>query len=262
MWEAFLSFTAWPMTPPAPGSFFHISLAVSGSFLAAGFARLAARSARLRPERVLFFCGLILLIFECYKQAFLYTVINHGRYDWWFFPFQLCSTPMYLCLLYPVLSIGKTGQAGFRKAAATYLEDFGLLGGIAALAFPEGFLTAYRSLTLHGFFWHFILIFIGVYCAEKKLSDFSEHEFSRSLPVYFLFCLIASAVNTAVQLTVYPESYADMFYINCFFPSEQPLFHQISLLLGNFWGHLAYILSSCLGAWIIHQICKKAVQHH
>lgn len=260
MMSDFLFFTARPMTPPAAGSFFHVALAVSGSLMAAAVSCFLARSSRLRPERILFLSGFILLILECYKQAFLYTVVNGGRYDWWYFPFQLCSTPMYICLLYPFLSVRAPRQTAIQKALATYLEAFGLLGGIMALAFPEGFLTGYLSLTLHGFLWHFLLIFIGIYCAKKGLSDFSEHGFARAVLFYVLFCLIASVINTAVQLKVYPESYADMFYINCFFPSEQPVFDRISLLLGNIWGHLAYMLTSCIGAWLIHCVWKKCAQ--
>lgn len=41
-------------------------------------------------------CGIILAFGELYKQLFLYVIVNHGKYDWWYFPFQLCSTPMYL----------------------------------------------------------------------------------------------------------------------------------------------------------------------
>ena len=88
------------------------------------------------------------------------------------------------------------------------------------------------------------------------LTDFGEHGFAKIIPLYAAFCLLATFINTAVQLTVYPASYADMFYINCFFPSEQPVFHQISLALGNGWGHLAYLLASCLGAFFIHHILK------
>ena len=54
-------------------------------------------------DRILFCCGLFLSASELYKQLFLYYMINQGRYDWWYFPFQLCSLPMYFCLLLPFL---------------------------------------------------------------------------------------------------------------------------------------------------------------
>lgn len=274
--ERLLSATAWPMTTPSPYSAFHLLLGALGIGAAAAAARLLSRRNAVKPERVLFFCGLFLACSELYKQLFLYFLVNNKTYNWWYFPFQLCSTPMYLCLIFPFLNHSRRNTAPLRKMTqhaapeqkpvlssgtargicATFLQDFGLLGGFMALSFPEGFLYPYWALTLHGFIWHFLLIFIGLYCFFRGLTDFGEHGFAKIIPLYAAFCLLATFINTAVQLTVYPASYADMFYINCFFPSEQPVFHQISLALGNGWGHLAYLLASCLGPFFIHHILK------
>lgn len=270
----FFQLTAWPMETPAAGSAFHILFASTGILAAILAALFLAGKKAVRPERLLFACGLLLALSELYKQGFLYFAVNGRRYNWWYFPFQLCSIPMYLCLVYPLAARGQRkslkhiapiGRCKTQppeawpettpaaRILATFLQDFGLLGGFMALAFPEGFLYPYRTLTLHGFLWHFLLIFLGVYCASRRLSDFGESGFARCLPLYLACCLIATGINTAVQLTVYPDSYADMFYINCFFPSEQPVFSQISLALGNLWGHVAYLLASCLGAFFIHR---------
>ena len=186
--------TAWPMEMQAPGSAFHLLLSLAGIACAVLAAMFLAGRKNLRPENVLFSCGLLLAFFELYKQGFLYFVVNGRCYNWWYFPFQLCSIPMYLCLAYPFLarphtSSGKHGvfNTGGSGAAApilaTFLQDFGLLGGFMALAFPEGFLYPYWTLTLHGFFWHFLLIFIGVYCGRRGLSDFGETGFARCLPL-------------------------------------------------------------------------------
>ncbi len=242
---------------PSPG---HgpTSKRASGTSMAGEFAGLkrirlfnhktvAGTRKKAQADSLLFACGLILAICEMYKQLFLYLVVYQGHYNWWYFPFQLCSIPMYLCLLYPFFP-------GMQKVFSTFLEDFGLLGGIMALAVPDGLFHPYCLLTLHGFFWHFILIFLGLYCRWKKLGDSSSHGFWQMLPLYLLCCCIASGINFTLQLTGGMDAYTDLFYINCFFPSEQPLFRQISLLFGNIWGHLAYILASCLGAKIIHQL--------
>ena len=96
-------------------------------------------------DRILFSCGLFLLLTECYKQCFLYFIIDKRHYDWWFFPFQLCSLPMYLCLLLPFLK-----HKSMKTAVCTFLQDFNLLGGLAALIVSEGFRGIHWTLTLHG----------------------------------------------------------------------------------------------------------------
>ena len=243
----FLQKTAWPMTPPAPWSAFHVMVSLSGLLIAGFLARFLAQHYKSHACLILWICGVLLGTGELYKQLFLYEIVNHGRYDWWYFPFQLCSTPMYLCLVFPLLPGGIP-----RRTAAAYLESFGLLGGIMALTEPSGLMHPYWTLTLHGFLWHFILILLGVYCGRKGLADAGAGGFFRMLPLYGLCCSIAIFINTMEQLCIYPRDYSDLFYINCFFPSEQPFFHQLSLWLGNVWCHILYVLASCCGAGLIH----------
>ena len=246
----FFSATAWPMEAKLPYSPFHLILTAAGCALAVSCALWCARSPRIRPSRLLASCGLSLALLELYKQGFLWEIVFRHTYNWWYFPFQLCSVPMYLCLLYPFFP-------GRQKRFATFLQDFGLLGGIMTLAVPDGLLHPYWALTLHGFFWHFMLIFLGLYCRQKNLADPLANGFLRMLPLYFFCCALASVLNTIIQFLPGQHAYADLFYINCFFPSEQPVFRQISLMFGNLWGHLAYLFASCLGAWAIHRICGR-----
>ena len=43
--------------------------------------------------------GLILFIMESVKQLYLYFKVFNRAYDIWYFPFQLCSVPMYLSII-------------------------------------------------------------------------------------------------------------------------------------------------------------------
>lgn len=49
-------------------------------------------------RRILLGVGLFLMFCEGYKLLFYYYVIGHGSFQWWVFPFLLCSIPMYLCV--------------------------------------------------------------------------------------------------------------------------------------------------------------------
>lgn len=262
LFYSFFSATAFSMETPLPGGPFHLTLTAFGLAASIAAALFLSRFSQknplgrrilFRPETLLFICGLLLLLSELYKQGFLYFIVFNRHFNWWYFPFQLCSIPMYLCLLFPLLE-----RMGLALPTAVFLQDFGLLGGIMALMIPDGFLWPYWLLTLHGFVWHFLLVFLSLFCCFSGLSSSPSSRFSQCLPIYFLCAGAAALINTGVQLFLYPETYADLFYINCFFPSEQPVFSEISLALGNLWGHLAYLLSSCVGAGIIHVIFSAA----
>lgn len=261
--QKILSLTAWEMTPPKPYSAFHLLLGAAGIVTAVLAARwLASRRftaqqlASHRSQAVLFSCGLVLLALEAYKQGFLYFVEFDGVYDWWYFPFQLCSIPMYLCLLYPF-------SGKFSVILATFIQDYGLLGGIMALLVPDGLMHPYWTMTLHGFFWHFLLIFAGIFCAFSGASDQSTRGFLKTVPLFFTCCLAAIFINAAAG----PLSDADMFYLSPYHPSSQPVFHRISLALGIFPGILLYIGAILLGAFLVHlgcrqirEACKKGVK--
>lgn len=250
--------TAWPMTPPVPWSAFHIIFSLLGliaavflSVFLAGYCRKKDVQKQRVSCLVLWICGIILGAGELYKQLFIYEVINQGHYDWWYFPFQLCSTPMYLCLLFPLLPAGLP-----QRTAASYMESFGLLGGIMALAEPSGLMHPYWTLTLHGLLWHIFLIFIAFFCAHSGLASRTTRDFLCTIPLFFTFCLIATVIN------VLTGGKADMFYISPYYPITQVVFHQISLALGVVPGIVIYLISICTGAFLCYKLLNALTNGH
>lgn len=196
-------------------------------------------------DRILFGCGCFLAACEIYKQLFLYFVINQGQYDWWFFPFQLCSLPMYLCLAVPFLPSGRR-----KTALCTFMQDFNLLGGMAALVVPEGFLHIHWTLTLHGYVWHVLLVLMGILLGLSGRTDHSRKGFLDTLPVFGCACVIATLINVLAP----GKGQADMFYISPYHPSSQFVFHGIALRLGILPAHLLYLATICAGGAVIHRM--------
>jgi len=190
---------------------------------------------------IIFYCGVFLTLAEVYKQFLLYFVINGREYDWWFFPFQLCSVPMYLCLLLPWL------PRRYKTIVCTFMQDFNLLGAVAALIVHDGFPRSHWSLLLHAYVWHILLVFVGLLILFTGRSDKRIRGYINTLPLFFGCCIIAVAINLF-------KSGADMFYISPYHPTTQIVFHQISLKLGVIPGHIIYLLAICLGAFILHQL--------
>ena len=242
----FLALTAWRMQTPKPYSAFVLSLTTVGIFLAVCTAIFLAKYS---SRKIFCFCGMFLAISEVYKQGFLYGIVNHQTYDWWYFPFQLCSVPMYLCLILTFLPDNRCPR--IRTLLCTFIQDFGLLGGIAALAEPTGLLHPYWTLTLHGLCWHFLLIFLGLYCCLSGQSDTTRSGFWKMLPLFGLCALLATCINVATH----PYGNADMFYISPYYPNGQIVFHQIALKIGVTAGNLFYLLGVVVGAFLCHCLC-------
>lgn len=239
--------TAWPMNPPLPFSAFHILFMIFGlssAFLAAWLLRKTPESLRIR---LLFLLGVLLALSEAYKQLFLYYIVNHGHYDWWYFPFQLCSIPMYFCLLLPF-----SGSRG-RRVLCTFMYSYNLLGAMMVFVEPSGLMHPYWTLTLHSFMWHIILIFIGLLAVFSRMASPSPRCFAGATGLFLACCAIATGIN----ILAHPLGNTDLFYITPYYPNTQIVYSQIASLVGIIPGNLIYMASIILGAWLFHLLYRR-----
>ncbi len=241
--------TAWPMEPPAPGSVFHLTL----SFILIALALLLAWKLRHLSEpqaiRLLAGLGIFLICSELYKQLFIYYIENSGHYNWWYFPFQLCSLPMYLCLLLPFLTENK------KSLLFTFMYQYNLLGALLVFAEPSGLMHPYWTLTLHGFFWHGILVFIGFFILFSGRASSENGDFLKTTALFLSCCAIATGINIlSRQVALPPWQNADMFYISPFYPNTQIVFRQIAERFGILAGNTAYLAAIIAGAILMKWI--------
>ena len=186
----FLYATAWKMKPPEPYSSFHLIFFTVGLILSVALAWRLRKTTEKQNRAVLLTIGLILLISEIYKQLFYTFVLGGGEYQWWIFPFQLCSIPMYLCLIIPFLREGK-----LRDAMYDFMLAFNLMGGFISFFEPSGLIHDYWTLTLHAFTWHMILVFIGFYIGFSGRAGRRMADFKRAAFMFLCLCVIAFAIN-------------------------------------------------------------------
>ena len=255
--ECLLRLTAWPMTPPVLYGPFHLLAAFGGSAVAIWAAWLFSskdhpntntRIHQQKFDRIMRISGVILLIGELYKQLMNFYVVNGHVYDWWIFPFQLCSLPMYLCPLLIMIHNEKR-----HRILCTFLLDFNMMGAVATFIDPSGIFHPYWMLTLHGILWHLMLIFVGFVIIFSHEADLTTRGFLRTLPLFAFFCLAAEVLNGILHRF----SAANLFYISPWEMSTQLLFGDIDRILGRPIGILLYILAMAAGAWLIHNVARK-----
>ena len=231
-----------------------------------------------KQESLLNILAVLLPLSEFWKQLLL-TYIHEGTYQLWYFPFQLCSMPLYLLPLRQLLSARRKTQTRRRtqtsrktlthrrtvQTLTDFLADFGLLAGIFAFADQTGMHYSLSVLTLHSYLWHFIMIFLGLFLilserrgrysrlcgTEQKLPCLRSF-----LPAAALFLLLA-AIAELLNFLLHTKGHIDMFYISPYYPNGQIVFHQISLVIGTFSGNCLYLASVLLGGFIIHMICLR-----
>jgi len=247
--KALLTCTAWEMTKPKPYGMLHWLILLLGLPVCYIAARRFARREQSRGDGVLFGVGLILGVTELYKQLFHYYIINNGAYDWSIFPFQLCSVPMYLCLLLPLLPV-----CPLRQVVYDFMFTYNLLGGIMALLAPPGLCHEYWTLTAHAFLWHLLLVFLGLYLGMSGRARPDRTAFARATALFLVLCVIAFSIN--LELWEVSEGTANMFYIG---PrnSPQPVFKIIAARFGWYVGTAVYLPAVSLGAWLVMRVCGR-----
>jgi hypothetical protein len=200
-----------------------------------------------KQDRFFFLAGILMLASEIWKQICLTFVVNHHSYSWWHFPFQLCSIPMYLCLILPWIRLPK-----LRSACLAFLMDFGLLGGIFAFFDTSGMHYSWMPLTLHSFLWHIVLILLGVRAGLYSRPYSSWKTYGYCVWLYLACCLTATILNTCF----YPLGTINLFYISPYYPMTQRVFGDIADIVGNTAGILIYVGATIAGAGLFHKIWR------
>lgn len=219
-------------------------------------------------DRLFFLCGILMLCSEIWKQLVLTFSVGNGTYIWWYFPFQLCSIPMYILLAYPWLR-----RENIRRALLAFLMSYCLMSGIVVFADTSGLQYPIAALTVHSYAWHILLILIGIiagltYCQSLR-SDAKSILFSRALScvyplrpflsgtlLYLSCCLIAGLLN--VSLDKY--GLINMFYINPHYQMQQVIFRDLPPLIGNLPAIAVYIAASVVGAFLFFMVWRPVSQ--
>lgn len=208
----------------------------------------------MRSYKIYTCLGIVMLISEIWKQWCLTFLLGGGNYNWWYFPFQLCSVPMYVCLLIPHIKKERS-----RQTLLVFLMDFGLLAGIFTFFDTSGLHYSYLPLTVHSYLWHILLIFLGLYTGISGRKDPARRAapFFRSALLYFTCCLLATICN----LVFHAKGSINMFYMSPYYRMNQKVFRHITSVFGNTAGILSYAAAILSGAWIIHRIWNAFYLH-
>lgn len=246
MWE-WICAGAVPMTPPQAYGAFHLAFFFGGLICVAAIAFLCARFCSERQGVwILFSVGVLLAVGEGYKQLFYTAYYGNGSYQWHMFPFQLCSMPMYLCLLLPFLR-----KKEHRRAVLCFLSSFGLMGGFVSYLSPQTMCRNTWNMTLHSFLWHMLLILIGV-CAGILLCKESKSRARRlrmrtylaAVGQYVGFAVIAFGINCLCYSAIgYDGTLTNMFYVG---PHDSPLVICRDICASAGWGLNTVVYMSAL----------------
>ena len=241
--EAFIKWTAWEMEKPQAYGTFHLLFSIIGLAVVVTLAFLLRNLSEKQNRIFLLIMGIVLLLFELYKQLFYYFVIGGGTYITWIIPFQLCSVPMYLCIICACCKNKK-----FNGWLYDFMFSINLFGGFIPLLEPSGLNHPYVTLTLHAYIWHLSLVFLGLYFFFSKRACTSWKGYFKGLAVFGVTIVIAQIINICTQ----GKDGCNMFYISPYANSPMAFFSDFNAKNGWVANMFLYLFAICLAGAIVY----------
>ena len=249
-------------TEPVPGSTYHL-IWVAAVLIFCAFVCVVVRYlGDMTFRRITLILWIVMLLFEVYKQTVGNLDVANGevvyRYSWENFPFQLCSTPLYVL---PFLALLKDGSV--RDFFASYTMTYALIGGIAVYMFPNSVFGEYVIGNVQTMVHHGIQIATGVMTAVRYRKRLDWRFFLKGLAVFILMFCIAMSLNTfgrdyliSVGAITDGDTF-NMFLISPYMEFHYPVFGDVLQMLSPWTMVGLYFVGLPVGAALVMAMFKK-----
>ena len=200
--------------------------------------------------------SIIVIVLEIYKQ--LYFSFDAGekitfQYNWSCFPWQFCSTPMYIGLL---AAIVKNKTLHYRLCC--YLCTYALMAGICVMLYPSSVFVENVLINIQTMINHGTMVSIGVYLLLCNYVKIEKRTLIEAFKVFVICITIAIVLNEwAYCCGISNDYYFNMFYISPHVEGSLPVFGAIQKVVSYPISLLIYIGGFTLGSGIILWLIKR-----
>jgi hypothetical protein len=202
-------------------------------------------------RRLLGISAAVCLLLEVYKQIVFTFTVENGQivsdYTWYAFPWQFCSTPIYIGLLAALIK-----NKRLHHIFCAYLGSFALFAGAAVMAYPATVFIETAGVNFQTMIWHGSMVSIGVYLLHSGYTPSSPGTLRRAIPVFAATVGLACIMNEVVyHFDLADGEMFNMFYISPHCDPHLPVYSEVQKLV-PFPGCLSiYILGFSAAAYIM-----------
>lgn len=253
------------MPTPTLYGWFHVLSLV----LTAAICVLVCRNAKKHTDETvrkgIFWVAVVVAVLEVYKQinyTFSYAGGITADYQWYAFPFQFCSTPMYVGLLAGIIRKGKV-----HDALCAYLATYAVFAGVSVMLYPVDIYISTIGINIQTTICHCSMIVIGAYLFASGHVKLEHKTVLKAMPVFAVTVGMAAIMNElAVVFGIVPEETFNMFFISPHCDPSLPVYSLVQGVVPFPISLVIYILGFTAAAWIMLLIamgiqkltCKKA----
>ena len=248
--ESLLRFFDSKMTQPQPYGVFHLAWfafsILAGIFLCATHKKGDGE----RVRRTVLITAILVTLLEIYKQinySFSYEDGISFYYQWYAFPWQFCSTPMYVGLI-----AGFTKKGFIHRAANAYLATYALFAGAAVMVLPTSVFVKTIGINIQTMICHGSMITVAIYLLYTGYVQANWRSFLRAVCVFACTVGIAVILNEVGYRTgLTEEHYFNMFYISPYCDPHLPVYSDVQRVVPYPFSLIIYIAGFSAAAGIL-----------
>ncbi len=209
--------------------------------------------------------AIVSIVLEIYKQinfTFSYDgKVITGDYQWYAFPFQFCSTPMYISLIAAIVRNKKV-----HDALCAYLATFALFAGLCVMVYPPQVFITTIGINVQTMICHGIMISMGIYLLGAGYVKLEHKTILKAISVFAVCILLACIMNEVAYFSGLLETETfNMFYISPHCEPSLPVYSLVQQVVPFPWCLLIYITAFSVASYLILLIamlinrisCKK-----
>lgn len=248
------------METPTMFGWFHILFLILGTLVIIYLCRKYKEADNKKVKKILLICSTIMILFEIYKQinfSFNYEGNSfYWKYQWYAFPFQFCSTPMYVALLAAL-----TKNKKIENTAYAFLATYGLVGGLSVMLYPSTVFVSVIGISIQTMVHHGLMVVMGLFLLITNRVPYKFSTIINGMKMFLTLIVIALTIDV-ITYYINIDSGLEMFFISPFHTSELPVFNMIYENVPYIIFLLSYIFIFTLGSSITILISKLITREH
>lgn len=235
----------WKIKTPTSYGWFHILSIIIMLLLVALLTRIARSNPNRVAKKTLVWFTVVTITFEIIKQVlFTHTA---SEYQWYAFPFQFCSTPMYIALLSLVIKNQK-----IKDALYSFLAFYGFFAGLIVMIIPNDVFTDLLMIDIQTMVHHGGMVVVATALIFTNKVKIDLKGFLKATCVFISLVTVALIANVIVYKAGITT--LNMFFISPYGTNHFPILSTIQQTQPYIVFLLCYIVGFGFAAFIMLKI--------
>ena len=252
------------METPQPYGWFHLLCLVITIVATIVICVFCKHKTRRQVIAIVFGTAILVTILEVYKQV-NFTFSYDGEriisdFQWYAFPWQFCSMPMYVGLLAGIFRKGKV-----HESLCAFLATYSIFAGVCVMVYPVSVFIDTIGINIQTMICHGSMITIGIYLLYTGYVKMEHKTILKALPVFACAVTIAMIMNEiAYRSGLLETDEFNMFFISPYCTPSLPVYSIVQEWVPFPWCLIIYVTAFSLAAYLILLIAmgsRKVVKY-